>query len=303
MIRLSITVQNIDFVLQTYDRIKVYYDSSPGGTFLTELTDVGSRLLLTESRSVYSFDDPDGSNGRWYKVSYFNSVTSDESNKSGAMQGGAETKQIGWTFENYAPPPDSWGEVLTADDLRYTYLWGIDLVAGNGEWYTDPQIRSHINSSITEIERALTITIKKRVLKCQPADGVAYDEEEDAYPYRHDKWVRSGRLALRRRPVLSVERFEIFTITDQRLLDLKPWLRIDHRKGVLNWFPRTGAIGGSFTQPAFFRLGINQNMGDYPHGYKVDYTAGYADASKVPDDLRDIIGSRGSPVRVFLSTE
>jgi hypothetical protein len=119
---------------------------------------------------------------------------------------------------------------------------------------------------------------------------VAYDEEEDAYPYRHDKWVRSGRLALRRRPVLSVERFEIFTITDQRLLDLKPWLRIDHRKGVLNWFPRTGAIGGSFTQPAFFRLGINQNMGDYPHGYKVDYTAGYADASKVPDDLRDIIG-------------
>lgn len=198
--------------------------------------------------------------------------------------------KTGWTFGNYTVPVDDWGKVLTADDIRYTYLWGIDLVATNGDWYTDQQIEHHVASATREIERALDLSIHKRVLKCQPEDGDVFDEEEDPYPYRHDKWAKTGRLVLRRRPVLSVERFEIYTITDQLILDLKSWLRIDHRKGVLNWFPRVGPSGDIKASPSFFALGLNWNVGDYPHGYKVDYTAGMKDASAVPEDLRDIIG-------------
>jgi hypothetical protein len=37
-------------------------------------------------------------------------------------------------------------------------------------------------------------------------------------------------------------------------------------------------------------VGASYRNGDYPHGYKIDYTAGYENAGMVPADLRDIIG-------------
>jgi hypothetical protein len=41
--------------------------------------------------------------------------------------------------------------------------------------------------------------------------------------------------------------------------------------------------------PAFMTMG-NLACPDYNHGYRIAYTAGYADASEIPADLRDIIG-------------
>lgn len=202
------------------------------------------------------------------------------------------TQRIGWTFLNYSVPQGQFGDILTADDLRYTYLWGIDFKASNGETFTDAQIKSKIHSSVLEIARALKITIYKTRIKCNPAKGVLgedYDETEDAYTYRSDRWHRTGRVILRKRPILSVDSFVLQSITDQKILDLENWARIDHRKGVIGFFPRAGANSEIRITPAVMTMGMSFLNGSYPHGYKIDYTAGFENASLVPDDLRDII--------------
>jgi len=202
--------------------------------------------------------------------------------------------RVGWTFENYSPPDGLFGEILTADDLRYTYLWGVDFRASNGDIFSDAQVRTKIRSAVAEMERALKVTLLKTRIKCQPGPelslGRDYDEAEDPYTYRHDLWNRTGRIVLRRRPVLSLDRFELFGIADQKVLDLFSWARLDHRKGVVSFYPKAGENGQFRIAPAAMTMGLSWMNGDYPHGYKVDYTAGFENAGLIPNDLRDVIG-------------
>ncbi|MDR2447792.1 MAG: hypothetical protein LBD58_11000, partial [Treponema sp.] len=64
-------------------------------------------------------------------------------------------------FRELRSPGGSLGEIQTADDLRYTWLWGVDFRASNGQPYTDEQIRFFIKGAAALIERELKITIKK----------------------------------------------------------------------------------------------------------------------------------------------
>jgi hypothetical protein len=150
-----------------------------------------------------------------------------------------------------------------------------------------------INATVAEFERVLNISILKRVIKCAddlPGDAV-YDETEDAYYYHRMNWNAGGRLNTKRRPILSVERLELYTITMGRIVDLLGWLRIDHRKGVLHFYPRMDKANGLTmnTYPPFLTQGYLRNQ-SYSHAYRLDYTVGFADSSKIPADLRDVIG-------------
>lgn len=205
----------------------------------------------------------------------------------------ASAAAIGWTLGNYSVPEGEFGEILTADDLRRTYLWGVPFTSTTGTQYTDDQIRAMIASTVAEFEHVLNLTIQKRVIKCAddlPGDA-AYDETEDAYYYHRMNWNAGGRLNTKRRPIISVERFELYTITMGRIMDLMGWLRIDHKKGVLHFYPRMDQARGTTmsTYPPFLTQGYLRNQ-SYSNAYRVDYTAGFEDASKVPWDLRDIIG-------------
>jgi hypothetical protein len=199
--------------------------------------------------------------------------------------------KTGWTFGNYTPAEDEFGLILTPDDLRYTYLWGIDFKASNGQLYDDNQIQFMIDSAVREFELALNLTIKKRVIKCRSdaKEGDVYDELEDPYRYRRLDWNVGGRLNTKRRPILSVEDFVLYTITDQKILDLKDWMRVNYDKGEIFFYPRVGPMGTIRVSPTFLSYNYLSTV-DYPHGYRLSYTAGYSDSSKVPSELRDIIG-------------
>ena len=199
--------------------------------------------------------------------------------------------RTGWTLGNYAPPPGDFGLVLTPDDMRQTYLWGVPFTSSGGAQYTDPQITAMIDATVAEFEKVLNLTIKRRVIKCNDdlADGAVYDDTEDAYYYHRMNWNAGGRINLKRRPVISVERFDLYTITQGKIMDLLPWLRTDHRKGVLHFYPRMDKSGVMKVYPAFLTQGYLRAF-SYAHGYRIDYTAGFEDASKVPADLRDVIG-------------
>ena len=253
----------------------------------TSFTDGGTAMLVPSVR----FTDYDLEAGIYqYRYAIMTTILSDYAYSDWSRIG---TEKTGWTFGNYAAPDGGFGDILTPDDLRYTYLWGIDFKASNGDTFSDAQIKAKIQSAVSEIARALKITITKTVIKCQPKEGkigVDYDEAEDPYTYRHDKWQRTGRIVLRKRPILSIESFMLYGMADQKIIDLESWARIDHRKGVISFFPRAGVTGEIRIIPAAMAVGVSYRNGDYPHGYKIDYTAGYENSGMVPADLRDIIG-------------
>jgi hypothetical protein len=154
MVRLTINVQNIVEVLQEYDQIKVFRADTESGVYL-EVSGVGTRPVLDPAHTVYSYTNSDGETTHWYKTSYFHSVSMAESALSGAMRGGSQSDRIGWSFGNYAPPPGEWGRLLTADDMRYFYLWGVDVVASdmNMTDFPDEQFDFLVDLSIAEFER------------------------------------------------------------------------------------------------------------------------------------------------------
>lgn len=207
--------------------------------------------------------------------------------------------KLGWTFDNYIPPDGSFGDILTPDDMRYFYLWGVDFKASNGESFNDNQIRYAVESAASELERALNYCMKKRVLLCEPTDdkvqGVDYDYEEDPYRFRPDYWQGIGFLPLRWRPVISVERADLISAVDTKILDLMNWIRLDKRKGHLHFYPKAGdngiITGSAYAMTA---IGIGLQGQSYPHGLKIDYTAGLKSAKLILPDMRDVVGKIAS---------
>jgi hypothetical protein len=252
----------------------------------------GASLLTSNKFSDY--DLTDGLYQYRYRIEYAAADPSEYKASDWVVIG---SEKIGWMFENYEPPEGLFGEVLTADDMRYTYLWGIDFKASNGQVFTDSQIRGKIKSSIAELERALKINISPVRIKTEPDSsqvlGTDYDIEESPYTYRPEKWRVNGPLVLRRRPVLELSRLDFYTIVDAKMLDLLSWVRLDKTKGVVRLsIPRGGGGDeGVYTGTAYgLLMGGSSFRTDYPGAFKVDYTAGYNSAKYIQEDMRDVIG-------------
>lgn len=193
------------------------------------------------------------------------------------------TDKYGYTFGNYVIPDDKWGEILTPDDMRYTYLWGVDFKASNGDTFTDSQIKFTIDSALAEMERYLQYNFKKRIVKCNPGKDDVYDIESNGYSLRFNNQIMLDQM-----PVLSVERCELMSPYDTKLIDLTDWVFLDKRTGKIVFRPRYNALSYcSGIMPYSFTA---WQTSAYQHAFKVDYTVGLENASKVPDDVRDIVG-------------
>ncbi|WP_038109082.1 hypothetical protein, partial [Treponema pedis] len=139
-----------------------------------------------------------------------------------------------------------WGDIVTPDDLHYTYLWGVDFRASNGMPYTDEQIRFHINSSMREIERRLNITIRKTRVACEPErrnlkKGIDYDVEESFYTFRQARIQRQGFIPTRKRPVIRVSKLDLLSRTE-KVTSLMNCYTLDKTKGLIRFFNRPFAM-------------------------------------------------------------
>jgi hypothetical protein len=300
MVRISIEVGDIVQVLAQYDQIKVYKSATETGTY-TEITGVGTRITMYPEYPGYYYDDMTGSTNDYYKTSYYNSTSTLESALSSAMRGGISDQKVGYSFGNYTPPPGEWGEVLTPDDIRYTYLWGIDCTASDiaESNFEDEQLRFYIREALGEFERMLTIDIRKRVYKCNPEatlkrskywrTGVDYTDEDDMYPYDPIMWQNFGFIQLRHVPVLSVDRAIMRNPVYGQMMNLidNNWLRVSKKTGQLHMYPKGGSPYGPFASGV---LPWRIFGGRYADAFEFDYTTGFLTAEFVPDDLRGVIG-------------
>lgn len=301
MVRITISVPNISFVLDLYSQVKVYYDNDPAGAFATEVTGPTTRIALTPGTTKYTFDDPDGTNSRYYKVSYFNPDTGAEGNKSAALQGGTEVGKIGYTFGNYSPPKGEWGKIYTADDIRYTMLFGIDCIGSDiaQSEFSDEQFDQIVLESLGEFEGYLDMDIRRRSYKTfqsQPSDGhtrsrfwrdgVDYTHEDEPYDFDPQEWSHYGFVQLRHWPVIKVTRAVWMSPIQSEIIDMvdQKWVRLDKQFGQVRMFPTQGVTYGPFSVYGSLWTGMGARR--YPGGFEFDYETGYESADFVPEGLR-----------------
>lgn len=207
-------------------------------------------------------------------------------------------KAIGYTFGNYKAAKGTWGAAVTPDDLRFTYLWGTDFKATNGQSYTDEQIQYFIDSSTTEIERQLDITIKKRKIRCNAAErnlvkGVDYDTDEAVYDFKYARISRYGVIKTRQRPILKLHKLELLSRW-QSCRNITQTTIVDKTKGLLKLMERP-------LRPSETSSGIQTAVGMYGNQtlqvqlfYLIDYDAGFETSDDIPQDLREIIAKQAA---------
>lgn len=204
---------------------------------------------------------------------------------------------VGYSFNNYKVPEGKWGTIVTPDDCRYTFLWGTDFKATNGQMFTDEQIQWFIDAATREMERQLNITIVKRRIKSDftveskhLVKGVDYDDEETPYDFSFRKIQRYGMIQTKQRPILNVTRCTLINKGQNDDVDLLPSVVPDKKNGVLKFLKRPWKPNDTWT-------GISDSISRYgaetwnPHlFYAVDYDAGFENSDEVPSDLRHMIG-------------
>lgn len=278
--------------------IRIYRSDTETGVY-TELTNSSTRILLVLGKLNYFYYDNVIAESKWYKISYGNDLLESTQSAAFITQLGNPDK-IGFYFGNYFSPEGLFGEVLTADDLRYHYLWGIDAIAQNAnkDPWTDDQYRSEISTSVGDFEKFLNIDIIRRKYLTRPVlgkvkadvwmDGVDYTDEEAPYDFDANLWQNYGFLQLRHKPVIEVTRADLVGPTEAAILALLSWTRLDKELGQLNFFPRNQMIFGPFE--AGYGSVLLWRLKRYPQGLQIDYESGFENANRVPSELRDIIG-------------
>ncbi len=82
MIRITIQVNDINTVISVYDTIRIYRSDASDGTYVL----IGTTSLQA-GVSNYTYVDVDGTPDNWYKSTYYNTSTTNESSFSNATQG------------------------------------------------------------------------------------------------------------------------------------------------------------------------------------------------------------------------
>jgi len=300
MNRVKIVVNNVGLVLQTYDQIKVYRANTENGTY-AEITNAASRLPIIPEREIYEYIDSGGDSTHWYKTSYFSSSLLTESDLSGARRGGTEEQKIGFSFANYSPPDGEWGKILTADDMRYTYMFGIDAIATDSQEseFTDAQFDYFVEAALEEVERYLTLDIRRRVYKTNPSDnqtrapiyrnGVDYTDYDDPYEFDPKEWQNYGFVQLRHWPLIKIDRAVLYSPVKGEVIDFidQNWVRMSRNIGQVHLFPKSGFSYGPYQISGMPWILLGQR---YPSAFEFDYQTGFETAAFVPRDLRDLVG-------------
>lgn len=168
--------------------------------------------------------------------------------------------------------------VISADDLKSRYMWGMSIRDENGNELPNDVLEFYIDAAQERIE--------------QRADLVLYPTEcvdsLDYYVYDYAQW---GYIPLTRRPFISVSSLTM-VFADQTVFTFPhDWIKVNEKRGTIQIFPVLGSIQGTLVVtgngawlPIIFR------RWEYaPQLWKIEYTAGYP-KGECPKVIQDAIG-------------
>lgn len=266
MITLRIGVGNLDEILALYDEIKVYRSSSYSGTY-AEITTADTRIPLAIGITVYSYVDSSGVPTNWYKTSFFNSGTGVESAQSDPQLGDDSV---------------ALQHIMTVDQLKETYLLGLDLTTDDGTPYPDIMYEFGIRMAIAWIETELRIKVRPTVIA---------DERQD---YDQLNWQQWGFLQLDNHPIISVESVKMYWPSSAEGWTFpSEWLRVQKRAGQVNIVPTSGQLAQAMIIQGAWLPTVLSNIPYVPDAIAIAYTAGFA-IGELPADIRDLIGMKAA---------
>lgn len=132
-IKIRWVVDELVNVLTLYDQQKVYRSTTGETGVYSEITGVGTRVVLVADQESYYFDDTSGDANYWYKIRYFHSSTLDESDLSDPIRGDSQGFYI--TLQDVR---DAGVTVTQADDatvLASIELWSQFMDRACGQWF------------------------------------------------------------------------------------------------------------------------------------------------------------------------
>lgn len=268
LITVDILVEDIALVLTHFDRVKVYRSTTGALGIFTEITLPGpvppeTRIPLVAGQSTYAYDDLSGDAAYYYCVSYYNTTTLLESSKSEATPG-----------ERH-PALD----ILTVDELKTFYLFGLDLTDDEGTPMPPSLYEHYIKASVSWLEAKLDIAITSKVITQEKHDFYRND-------YYTDILLQTFMV-----PILDVTKVEMVLPGGVSIIEYEDgWIYDDKASGQINIIPGSGqqvALGLSGAWLPFV-MGRRKFL---PHTFRIDYTAGFLD---VPDVIKDAVGMYAS---------
>ena len=181
--------------------------------------------------------------------------------------------------------------VVTADEVRNTWCFGLPLTKSDGSAMPDTDIEAFIDVATVEVERRLGIFLRPTKIKCNPTEeDTDYDLAEPPYDYDLERYRAWGFVQLRQYPIVSVERVRLVLPNNKTVVDFKhDWIKVNPKSGHVRLVPYAGdpsvmTIAGA--AGTSFPLLTGQFARNFPHAIWIDYTAGL---TEVPHDIQAVV--------------
>lgn len=272
---LRFLVDEIDESLKYWDVLRVYRATVSAGPF-TEITTAATRPALTTA-PVYTYSDPGGTADSWYQFDLFDTTgVTDPSARSTAVQADGNDAD----------------SVITPDELRQEYLFGLNTQGPDGTLLPDHIYRKYIAQAIAYAEHELDLPIRTRTF-----DDTAADARFDSMgggsarldlirpEYRKHIWLQ-----LDHHPVLSIEEIKMTLPTSQDIITYESdWIYPDLESGQVMIVPHASAASLISLGSASVWLATAGGWADLvPDIFRIKYTAGLG--YPTPSDVRHLIG-------------
>lgn len=268
VIKIRWTVDELVNVMTQFDTQKVYRSTTGETGVYSEITEVGTRVDLVAGQTSYYYDDLNGDDTYFYKVGYFNSSTDVESTLTDPISG--ETAQ------NPAL------EIISIEELKEIYLFGIDLTDDQGTPYPDSLYEHYIASAVASLEVKLDIHILPVTIT------------EEKHDYFREDFLQFMYIFLKEFPVISVEDMKLVYPNNNTILEIElEDIHLRSESGQLQVVP---AINRSYSYvftgwplgPIPYTFMGNRNIPDF---FRISYTAGL---DPVPANIKDCVGKIAS---------
>jgi hypothetical protein len=232
-----------------YDTIIFERSDDNGVTFTTVAPEDGGQQTVAANTCNYTLVISDAIPGETVLRAFLRDSTNTNPDLAPLVQEGVDT---------------SYEAVLTVEELKRIYLFGIKLTDDDGNPFPDEMFVHFIRDAISDVSIELDI-------KLQPQK---FDEHYDFYIREYEMY---GFLQLRNRPIISVASYTIEYPAGQDVIEFPvDWLRVDRWAGHLQVLPARGTFtqqlvsaGGGFLPLVF---GGSDYIPDILH---VVYTAGF----------------------------
>ena len=175
------------------------------------------------------------------------------------------------------------GLIISPEELKATFLFGIDLTNDDGDPFPEPLFEFYIRSAQNWLEQQL--------------GGIVLCEKEivETRDYMVNDFQSFGFLKLFRFPVQSVEEVAAqFPLSTNRLVFSRDWYRVEQAGNHVNLVPRQGALSSILLgQGGNFLPLLYGGVQFIPHFWTIKYTAGWK-PDDIPFNLKEIVGMKAA---------